>query len=406
MEIEAMKGKVRVYARVRPFNDKEYKNQERVCIKEGNNMWSLLLNNPKTDLHGHKIDNWTEFSFDQVFLHQRNGSQEDIFEDCIAFAELAYSGFNTCIFAYGQSGAGKTYTMAGTPEQQGLKPRILQYLFQMKESDKKYHQITISAYMVEVYLNKLEDVFFKVENSNKMIASHPPAIKIRLGRNKQVLLQGALEITFDNVEQAIGYCEAAELHRRTRRTGLNEASSRSHLIFGLLVKNKDLKTGKTTVGKMSLVDLAGSERAKKTNIFGLSKEERAKMLEEGVAINQSLTHLKNVFRILGANESNKKEVVQYRGNVLTELMQDCLGGNARTLMFVNVGPALSNVEESLDSLRYSTYVQNIKNEQATADADYSEEKQKLLDIIYQYKTKYGTLEQNNANSHHIELIDD
>ena len=123
---------------------------------------------------------------------------------------------------------------------------------------------------------------------------------------------------------------------------------------------------------------AGSERSDKTNVEGLSKAARAAMMEEGIAINESLRMLKSVFRILGeANKplakGQKAEIVQYRGNMLTELMQDSLGGNAKTLMFVNVGPAASNISESVDSLAYGDLVKNITNEKVSADADLEEQ---------------------------------
>lgn len=397
MEIEGLKGKVRVYVRVRPFNKKELQQEEEKCVKAGDDMWSLALNNPKADIHGKLINHWSTFSFDQVFLHGRNGSQEEVFDDCSGFGELAFNGVNTCIFAYGQSGTGKTYTMGGVPGSVGLKPRMMDFLFDMV-SESRFNQVKISAYMVEIYLNNLEDVFWKVEEGKKpkkQRSKTPPDLKIRVGKRNKIILQGVMEIEFKSAAEAIAYCDAAETKRRVRKTGLNEASSRSHLVFAIMIKNKDLKTGKTTLGKLSLVDLAGSERADKTNVDGLSEKARKQMVQEGVAINQSLQQLKNVFRILGSNESQtskKKEIVVYRGNTLTELMQDSLGGAARTLMFVNVGPAQSNVEESLDSLRYSTYVNNIKNEIAGADADFSEEKAKLEAIIAAYKAKFGEIE--------------
>lgn len=180
---------------------------------------------------------------------------------------------------------------------------------------------------------------------------------------------------------------------------MNEASSRSHLVFAMEIVQTDIKTGKRLRGKCSLVDLAGSERADKTNVEGLSAESRKSMLDEGVAINESLRMLKNVFRILGDAEAAEKaakeqggkkkrkgkDLVQYRGNMLTELMQDSLGGQARTLMFVNVGPAQSNVVESIDSLTYGNYVNNISNELATKDSDFTEQIRLLEDKLASLK---------------------
>ena len=142
--------------------------------------------------------------------------------------------------------------------------------------------------------------------------------------------------------------------------------------------------------------MAGSERADKTNVEGLSKKERDSMMTEGVAINESLRMLKNVFRILGTqnqplSKGQKPEVVQYRGNMLTELMQDSLGGAAKTLMFVNVGPAASNISESIDSLQYGDYVKNITNEKASADEDFTEQIRRLKEQLEAYEAKFGAL---------------
>jgi kinesin family member C2/C3 len=141
---------------------------------------------------------------------------------------------------------------------------------------------------------------------------------------------------------------------------------------------------------------AGSERADKTNVDGLSRQNREAMMEEGVAINESLRMLKNVFRILGTAhlpvpKGQKAELVQYRGNMLTELMQDSLGGSAKTLMFVNIGPAASNSSESIDSLSYGDFVKNITNDRPTAEEDFTEQIRRMKECIQQYKDRFGEL---------------
>ena len=134
-----------------------------------------------------------------------------------------------------------------------------------------------------------------------------------------------------------------------------------------------------------------------TNVEGLSKQARAAMMEEGIAINESLRMLKSVFRILGEQnkpleKGKKAEIVQYRGNMLTELMQDSLGGNAKTLMFVNVGPAASNISETVDSLAYGDLVKNITNEKVSADADNEEQIRFLSAQLRAYEAKFGPLD--------------
>ena len=123
--------------------------------------------------------------------------------------------------------------MAGTKEQRGLKPRMIEYLFKMIKEANKMNQITLSAYMVEIYLNKLEDVFWKVEEAKRLNLNkndpiditNAPEIKVRVGKRNKVVLQGVVEKEFTSVEQMITYCDDAEYRRRVRKTGLNEESS-------------------------------------------------------------------------------------------------------------------------------------------------------------------------------------
>jgi kinesin family protein C2/C3 len=313
------------------------------------------------------------------------------------------------VFAYGQSGTGKTFTMAGikpspennfTEELLGLKPRMIRRVFELRDQQKVQFDYEITSYMVEIYLNRLEDLYWKIdakrEAKGKKSSPEPPELKVRVDAKKRVTIDGVVIKKFESAEELLGYMDEAEETRRTRRTGLNEASSRSHLVFAMMIEQTDRKTGRKLKGKLSLVDLAGSERADKTNVDGLSKAQRDSMMEEGVAINESLRMLKNVFRILGTQnlpvpKGQKPEIVQYRGNMLTELMQDSLGGAAKTLMFTNVGCAASNISETIDSLQYGDYVKNITNEKVSADEDFTEVIRRLKADLQAYQTKYGEL---------------
>lgn len=223
---------------------------------------------------------------------------------------------------------------------------MIQRVFQLRDEQKLSFDYEVTSYMVEIYLNRLEDLFWKIdqkrENKGKKATVEPPELKVRVDAKKRVTIDNVCVKKFESAQDLLNYMDEAEETRRTRKTGLNEASSRSHLVFALMIEQTDKKTGKKVKGKLSLVDLAGSERADKTNVEGLSKAQRESMMEEGVAINESLRMLKNIFRILGTQhlpvpKGQKPEIVQYRGNMLTELMQDSLGGSAKTLMFVNVG---------------------------------------------------------------------
>ena len=155
-----------------------------------------------------------------------------------------------------------------------------------------------------------------------------------------VVIPGAVELEITSVEEANRIFNFGLENRKTASTNMNEYSSRSHLIFSIIINTKNLQTKQRTVGKLSLVDLAGSERVSKTG----ATDER---LKEANAINKSLSALGNVIAILG---EGKGGFIPYRDNKLTMLMKDSLGGNAKTLMFVNVSPAEMNADESNTSL--------------------------------------------------------
>lgn len=400
---EEVKGKVRVYSRVRPMSSMEVSKQEERAIRMGPNAWTIELDQKQTDLSGNVKEKWRAFQFDSIFLAGVNGTQKEVFAECETFGEMSAQGINACIFAYGQSGTGKTFTMAGKrdpPELRGLKPRFIDFIYALAEKNKKQFTYRISCYMVEIYLNKLQDLFWKLEQTQKKgkkqsAWDEAPELRVRTDRKKKVTVENVVIKEFPTAAEMHEFTDEAETTRQVRATGLNEESSRSHLIFALCIEATDKKSGKVTRGKLSLCDLAGSERADKTNVEGLNDKQRQKMLEEGRSINESLRMLKNVFLVLGqesgVSDKKKKAVVQYRGNMLTELMQDSLGGNARTLMFVNVGPAASNVPESIDSLQYGDYVKNITNEVAGEDADHLEQIRFLKEQLAAYKAKHGAL---------------
>jgi hypothetical protein len=205
---------------------------------------------------------------------QSNASQIEVFEETKIFAELSVQGINCCVFAYGQSGTGKTFTMAGVKPSDsngfsrdllGLKPRMIERVYEMKSELRKTHDIDISCYMLEIYLNRLEDVFWKLQTrrayqgKEKSKWPEPPELKVRVDAKRKVTIDNSVILKFDTQQEMQDFCDAAEETRRVRRTGLNEESSRSHLIFALICTATDKKTGKKTTGKLSLVDLVSRQ---------------------------------------------------------------------------------------------------------------------------------------------------
>jgi hypothetical protein len=308
-QIEDMKGKIRVFARVRPMNKNEYNqgSKDAVAIPDEMTIQVQTRNGPK------------KYNFDNCF--GPDSTQEEVFEESCALIQSAIDGFNVCVFAYGQTGSGKTFTIQGDAQNPGLTPRIFEELFTILDSMDNF-EISLSCYMVELYLENLKDLL-------RPKKADPAPLEIKKNAHGMVIVEGAHEIPVDSLEQANKIFEFGLDNRKTASTNMNATSSRSHLVFSIVINSRNKQTGQKTIGKLSLVDLAGSERVSKTG----ATQDR---LKEALSINKSLSALGNVISALG---DGKKKHIPYRDNKLTMLMEDSLGGNAKTLMFVNVSPA-------------------------------------------------------------------
>lgn len=234
-------------------------------------------------------------------------------------------------------------------------------------------EISLSCYMVELYLENLKDLLRPRKEDEK-------PLDIKKNAHGMVVVEGAHEIPIQNLEQANKIFEFGLDNRKTASTNMNATSSRSHLVFSIVINSRNKQTGQRTIGKLSLVDLAGSERVSKT---GADKER----LKEAMAINKSLSALGNVISALG---DGKKKHIPYRDNKLTMLMEDSLGGNAKTLMFVNVSPADYNCDETNTSLLYAKRVKNIKN--FAVKNTQSKQTDKMNAVIMELQTEITRLE--------------
>lgn len=175
-------------------------------------------------------------------------------------------------------------------------------------------------------------------------------MEIKESATGMVVINGVTEVDITSVAQCEELFEKGLSGRKTRKTKMNDESSRSHLVFSLIIDSTNVNTTVRTIGKLSFVDLAGSEKNSKT---GVDKQG----MEEANAINTSLSALGNVIAAL----SEGAKFVPYRNHVLTKLMKDSLGGTAKTLMFVNASPSIYNEAETKNSLDYATRVKKIKN---------------------------------------------
>ena len=363
--MEDMKGKIRVFVRCRPFAKYEL---EKKC-------GSVVHFDDDTTLTVDGHNGPKVFNFDNVFPPVVGGDagQGDVFEDTSNLIQSCLDGFNVCIFAYGQTGSGKTFTMTGVrdnPELRGVTPRAIHALFD--EAAKMAHQctVTVRTYFLELYNDGLVDLYHVLDNPGSRAA--PPKLDVKLDAKKMVFVKNAVVKDAASADELLNLFEAGNAKRHVGATKMNAESSRSHSIFAILVEVYNRTTKKTSVGKLSLVDLAGSERADKTG----ATDER---LKEAQNINKSLSALGDVISALSTGE----KFIPYRNNKLTLVMQDSLGGNAKTLMFVNISPADYNADETVTSLTYASRVKLIKNT-ANKNAE-SEEVAQLKAIIKNLK---------------------
>jgi kinesin family protein C1 len=295
---------------------------------------TLVINHPVQKSNTGKakeIQNKETFRFDRVF--NIDDSQEVIYEEISQLVRSALDGYKVCIFAYGQTGSGKTFTMQGDRERPGIIPRSVTQIFEeKKELEKSGWKITLEVSYLEIYVDQVRDLL--LNNSNNVISQNS-----KIGN--------AFTPIINNIEDMNNLIETATKKRVVAETLCNDRSSRSHLIFQLKInaKNAELKVERN--GALNLIDLAGSERISKSKV----EDER---LKESIAINKSLSNLKTVITAL----VNSTGHVPYRSSVLTTILQPHLGGDSKTLMFVNISPLVSNLGETTNSLKFALDVNN------------------------------------------------
>lgn len=270
-----------------------------------------------------------------------DSTQQNVFDHMRDLILSVVDGYNVCIFAYGQTGSGKTFTMDGTDAHPGLNRRALGELFDVCEEKKMDWTYEVEVSVLEIYNENLRDLLSE-EKKQKLDIKH--------GKSGPHV-PGLIKRPVRNVQDVRDAFDQAKSVRATASTDMNELSSRSHMILVCCVTGTNLSTGVQTVGKLNLIDLAGSERVGKSG--ALDDEKRFK---EATNINQSLSSLGDVIHALGA----KQKHIPYRNSKLTHLLQDSLGGQAKTLMVVQISPVLKNVSESVCSLNFATRVRAVE----------------------------------------------
>jgi len=453
--VEDMKGSIRVFCRVRPLDSKEEAANEPECLKKVDPM-SIQL-----EFMGHHTYTNTQvkdtFSFDGVFFP---GTQEEVFEDCKDLVRSVLDGYNVTIFAYGQTGAGKTHTMYGA-QMDGVAPRTIKELFALIDADSERFEHTVQGAMFEVYrnellellpmsmlaarqgvqsddlsdasprgspgaqrrissvgglmtkrsrsnlhLDKLEDNSpsnspgaqrrvssmggglyapptrsgsrsslnmpmsarseHKLSTINPMgtgdrrasdakLGVHRRPSELRPGGRRGSIAGGGASDFFvqhecKDADEMLALLREGTKRRHVNATAMNMASSRSHLILTITVKRTNKATGAESSSKIMLCDLAGSERLKKSLAAG-------DVQKEAIEINKSLTALGEVLNALTTGSKH----IPYMNSKLTQVLRDALGGDSKTLMFVNCSPAGSNCEETRNTLKYAERAKKVTN---------------------------------------------
>jgi hypothetical protein len=345
--VEDMKGKIRVYARVRPISSKETArgNFDVVQIPDE---YTLDVTAPPAE--GDKAAKKVTKSFQYDTVFPPNATQEGVFEDTKALIQSTLDGYNVCIFAYGQTGAGKTHTMTGNPEMPGITPRAMAEIFRVIEKNAGLFQYAVTCTMMELYNDQLVDLLWKPKGKKK--GEEPPKLNVKRDQvTGWVSVENAIVASASSVEELTTHLEAGNSRRHIAATNMNDQSSRSHLIFTIIIESTNVKSGAKAQGKLSLIDLAGSERVGKSGASG-------ETLREAQSINKSLSALGNVISALSTGDAKH---IPYRDNLLTLAMSDSIGGNAKTLMFVNLSPVDYNYDETINSLQYASRVKLITN---------------------------------------------
>ncbi|XP_045701510.1 kinesin-like protein KIF1A isoform X17 [Phyllostomus hastatus] len=350
---------VKVAVRVRPFNSREMSRDSKCIIQMSGSTTTIV--NPKQPKETPK-----SFSFDYSYWSHTSpedvnyASQKQVYRDIgEEMLQHAFEGYNVCIFAYGQTGAGKSYTMMGKQEkdQQGIIPQLCEDLFsRINDTTNDNMSYSVEVSYMEIYCERVRDLLNPKNKGNLRVREHP-----LLGPYVEDLSKLAVT-SYNDIQDLM---DSGNKARTVAATNMNETSSRSHAVFNIIFTQKrhDAETDITTekVSKISLVDLAGSERADSTGAKGTR-------LKEGANINKSLTTLGKVISALaemdsGPNKNKKKkktDFIPYRDSVLTWLLRENLGGNSRTAMVAALSPADINYDETLSTLRYADRAKQIR----------------------------------------------
>ncbi|KAL9189584.1 hypothetical protein ACHAXT_009259 [Thalassiosira profunda] len=360
---------VRVVARVRPLSAKELDENSAESILAHPTLNGISVASPDDSLGG--TSERRKFEFDSVFAP--SATQQEVYQSTCGdmINGSIFKGFNATILAYGQTGSGKTFTM-GTdgstvgPASEGVIARAVYDLFRAQQAlPNGDERVKVTMSYLEIYNEQAVDLL------NDDTSAVNATLQVRDSKTEGVVIPNLKHFAVGSPEEVRALIEKASAKRATGSTHMNSVSSRSHAICTLTVTiapnldgpGEDSESPRSSSqgmkAKLTLVDLAGSERLKRTGAEG-------SRMKEGININKGLFVLGQVVSALsevgqrGGGSSNHAHI-PYRDSKLTRLLQDSLGGNSRTVMIACISPAESNIEESINTLRYAERTRNIKN---------------------------------------------
>eukprot|EP00042_Codosiga_hollandica_P052134 m.656332 g.656332 ORF g.656332 m.656332 type:complete len:728 (-) comp58428_c0_seq1:94-2277(-) len=299
------------------------------------------------------------FTFDRVFA--MDSTQEDVYQyTARSIVEDVLKGYNGTIFAYGQTSSGKTFTMEGPTGQgplRGIIPRIVEDIFAFIHMAPEFVQFTVKVSYIEIYMERIRDLLCD-GNTN---------LQIHENKERGIYVRHATELFVQNAEAVMEVFRSGAERRAVAATNMNDYSSRSHSVFLLEIAQKDTVHGGSKSGKLHLVDLAGSEKVSRTGAEG-------EVLDEAKNINKSLSALGLV--IMNLTDTTPQSHIPYRDSKLTRILQESLGGNARTTVVINASPSILNEAESLSSLRFGQRAKKMRND-AHVNVQFSPDEVKL-----------------------------
>jgi kinesin family protein C1 len=358
--IQELRGNIRVYVRTRPFLPGDKQNDESpIDVSPDGESLNILDRRSGTPL---------DFKFDKVF--PPSAGQGVVFDEVSDFVQSALDGYHVCLFSYGQTGSGKTHTMqgCGNGPMRGIIPRAVEKILDQARSLNQHKwKFTVTASFLEIYNENLKDLLTSM-TSNEKASKSSDKLSIKRNREGKSYVDNLAHIPIDvndsvvGMEQLDALMRVAAKSRSVASTKMNSQSSRSHSVFMLHLNGFNHETGAIVNGALNLCDLAGSERLDRS---GAGAD--AQRLRETQSINKSLSCLGDVFNALATGASH----VPYRNSKLTYLLQDCLSGDGKALMFVNLSPTTASCGESVCSLRFAQRVNQVELGKATKHIEYS-----------------------------------